>query len=252
MITLGGSTFIYNGNRFDYNYRETITCLKSICDEVCICVIPSDDGTLEEVMKFKDDKTKIIVIDEELWKATQGKERLSYFSNIAIANLSTDWNLYVQCDEIIHESSIPWIRQAINTKGAQSYMVRRINLWNTPYQELITKPSIQPCSVEVIRLAKTKFRCVDDGESLSVEDLSFDFVDNIIIVHLGFVRKKDVMKAKVSWMQKEVFGMSDHDPKLDRADLFQPMDYFSEEDLAPIKITLPKWIQQWAKERFNP
>jgi len=43
--------------------------------------------------------------------------------------------------------------------------------------------------------------------------------------------------------------MAGYDQKLDRHEIFEPMDYFSEEDLIPIHKPLPKVIQQWASER---
>jgi len=249
MKTLGGSTFIYNGNKFDYNYRETITCLKDICDVVTVCVIRSDDGTLEEVLKFEDDKCKVIILDDELWNKTTGKDRLSYFSNIAISNQRTDWDLYVQCDEIVTEDSVPYIRQAINSNiDCDSFMMQRHNLWGSPYTKLIAEN--QPCSINVIRLAKSDLRCYDDGESKRVHNLSFAFNEKIQMMHMGFVRDIKVMKSKVINMQRDVFGM-DYDKKLDKSELYDPWDYFTRDQVVPIDKPLPKWIAKWASER-NP
>jgi redox-sensitive bicupin YhaK (pirin superfamily) len=70
-------------------------------------------------------------------------------------------------------------------------------------------------------------------------------------MHMGFVRKREVMKAKNhQWMQVKVFEMAGYDQKLDLHEQFEPLDYFSEEDLVPIHKPLPKVIQQWASERM--
>ena len=50
-------------------------------------------------------------------------------------------------------------------------------------------------------------------------------------------------------MQEKVFQM-DHDKKLDRADSFQPFDYFNESDLVKIKKPLPHYVQAWAEARY--
>jgi hypothetical protein len=250
MSTLAGIMFVMDGNKYDYNFRENFMSMQSFCDEVVICVIPTEDGTYEDLLALKSvfTNTKIIVVDKELWNATSGKERLSYFSNIAIANVSTTHIISIQADEIITTESIPYIRQAIND-NADGFMIRRINLWGNPFTELIA-PN-QPCSTEVIRLAKKEARCVGDAESLSVPNVNFDYVDKITILHLGFVRKREVMKSKIINMQTGVFQMSDYDKRLDRSEIFDPYDgYFNSEDLIPLKKPLPKYIRQWVKDRY--
>lgn len=244
-MTLGATTMIRDGIKYDYHFEETIRCLQDLADQVVVCVVKTDDGTLEAVRKIADAKTKVIVVDNELWQATSGKERLSYFSNIAIANLDTEWNIYVQGDECIHESSFPLIRQAIETNN-EAFLIHRLNLWNTPYQYLTCPLERQPCSTAVIRLAKTKYRCVGDGESLDV--FAAPLLD-VKCFHLGFVRKRDVMKAKVINIQENIF-QTPHDSRLDEDPEFNPMRYFSKDDLSPIPMSLPKYVEEWAKERL--
>lgn len=247
MSSLGGATFIYNGRKFDYNHIETIQCLKELCDEVVVCAIPSDDGTIEDIRPLLDSKTRLILVDEELWNATHGKERLSYFSNIAIANLKTDYVIYCQADEVIHQDSFPFIRKAIST-GQEAFMCTRLNLWRDPYSMLNVQGSRNPCSPQVIRLAKSNYRCIGDAESLGAV-CSMEFVKDILIYHCGFVRKREVMKPKIINMQQKVFDMADYDKRLDAHELFEPMDYFEPHELVPIPKPLPKWIQKWCAER---
>lgn len=247
MSTLGGAIFVYNGEKFDYCYKESIQCLKELCDEVVICAIPSDDGTIEGILPLLDEKTKLILVDEELWNVTKGKERLSYFSNIAIANIHTTHIYYQQADEITHQDSFPFIRKAIE-QDKEGFMCTRFNLWRDHHSMLNVQGTRNPCSPQVIRLAKSHARCVDDAESLRAQ-VSFEFVNDIIIFHLGYTRKREVMKSKIINMQVGVFQMSEHDKRLDEDELFQPMKYFEEHELKPIPKSLPKFIQAWCAER---
>jgi len=256
MASLGGCTFIMNGNKFDYCYRETIQNLKDMCDQVVVVTIQTEDGTVEEVKRLADEKTKVIVLDDTLWNLLgghedlfKGRDRLSHFSNIALANLDTDFAIYVQCDEVIAEQSFPFIRQAINEPNASGFMITRINLWGDAYHELIARN--QPCSHQVIRLGRNipTFRCVDDAESCSVVPLSFDYVDKIIMYHVGFVRDFKIMKAKVKNMLVDVFQFSEADRRLANHDYYNPWDYFTKEDVRPLIGPLPKYIQKWAEER---
>jgi len=140
--TLGGSTFIWNGVKQDYNFIETLNCLYELCDSVSIAY-GGDDGTNELIKEWakewteKDDDKIIYLyrISKKEWDAQVGREKLSYFSNIAISALETDWNFYLQCDEILHEDSFPMVRAAIQHE-AEAFLVKRYNLWRDPYHML--------------------------------------------------------------------------------------------------------------------
>lgn len=256
-MTLGGATFIHNGIEFDYNFVETITCLSELCDKVVVVDAGSTDGTRQRLTELAlDDKygnVTFLFLSEDEWDSQHGREKLSYFSNIAIEALDTAWFCYLQMDEIIHEKSFQFIRQAIEDDQVDAYLVRRFNLWKDCNHILNVEQARKPCSTEVIRLAKSKYRCVDDAENIGVDGvLSIDYLNKIEMYHLGFVRKKEVMKAKIHQMQVNVFEMANHDPKLDIHDVFQWDSYFSESDLITLQSanrTLPKFIQEWAKTR---
>lgn len=248
--TLGGSLFIRNGIEFDYNFLESIACLCELCDHVVVVDAGSDDKTNEVLHHVKDyyQNLSILFLDKAHWDDQHGSQKLAYFTNIAIQGLKTDYQINLQSDEIIHEDSFPWIREAIET-GKEGFMAHRINLWGTPYHQLDVPHDRMPCSDYVIRLAKTQYLSTGDGESLDVHPIDESFADKIEIYHLGFVRRREVMKAKISHMQKNVFEMENHDPKLDTMEVFDPYAWFSKEDLKPISKKLPKFITEWAAER---
>jgi hypothetical protein len=254
MATLGGSSFAWNAIEQDYNIIETLECLYELCDEISIAV-GGTDGTILKVCEWIN-STKgcakpihIHIIKEEEWHSQQGREKLSYFSNIAIGMLTTDYNFYLQSDEILHESSFPFIRQAIET-GQEAFLVTRHNLWASPYTMLNVPQNRKPVSTEVIRLAKTQYRCVDDAESLGVSSLNTEFVNDIRIYHMGFVRDKNKHLVKIKHMQEKVF-LWDVDKRIhDNTDGFDCWLWgFFPEDVVPITEPLPKFIQAWAKER---
>lgn len=249
---LAGCSFIRNGVKFDYCFIEAIKSLQQCCDHVFVVDAGSDDGTVDELKKMEDEKTSIIYLTKSDWDNQHGKEKLSYFSNIAInaaQDAGYEYQLYIQGDELIHEKSYSEVRKAIET-GAEGYMCRRINLWQSCYTQLSVSLDRMPCSVSVIRLCKTKYGCVDDAENVGVPFVDAYFEEGIRIYHMGFVRKREVMKAKITNMQVSVFGMSEPDAKLKECDTFNPKLWFYDEDLKPIDEPLPKLIQNWAKERY--
>lgn len=256
--TLGGSTFAWNAMKQDYCFIETLECLYELCDEIAV-IHGGDDGTTEVFNEWADKKTwngksiQAANILKSDWDSQVGREKLSYFSNLAIAMLGTDWNFYLQADEILHEDSFPYVRQAIEDPQADGYLIRRLNLWKDPYHMLNVPQERKPVSTEVIRLAKTRFRCVDDAESLGVTGMVgiLGDVDNMQIYHMGFVRDKVKHLEKIRHMQVEVFQWGDFDVKAKDCTEFQPDRWFDpEKDLVPIPKPLPRFVQSWARERY--
>lgn len=250
MNTLCGISMIKNASKFDYCIRESIESMLGVCDYVICAYVESEDDTLAILKSIDAPNFKIIELPESEWDVVEGKERLSYITNIAIQasdNLGFSYVLYVQADEILDERSHDAIRKAIND-NREAYMCRRINLWKSPYLELSVSENRLPCSNYVIRLAKVRYRAVDDAESIGAQ-CNFDYAEQIKIWHFGFVRKREVMKAKIINMQEGVFGVQ-HDVKLDGSELFNPDLWFNpEEDLIPISEPLPKIIENWAFDR---
>ena len=253
--TLGGSTFIYNGISQDYCFLETLECLHALCDQVSVA-FGGDDGTAEKVTSWHDFKRsgKIIMtyIAKEEWDAQKGREKLSYFSNLAIDRLATDWNFYLQCDEILHERSFENVRDAIEF-DVESYLCKRYNMWRDPISQLVVEQERKPCSDVVIRLAKTKYRCFNDAESVMAASTNkFAPVDEpnyeaFEIYHVGFIRDpiKQVIKSRNVLV--DIFGL-----EMDKR-IGEKFDYrnfpFSDNDIQPVPLPVPKFIKRWLMVR---
>lgn len=247
MKGLAGTIFTFNCEIHDYCYKEAIQSLLECTDYVIVCDAGSDDGTAEELFDMQSDRLKVIFRKKQEWDEQKGREKLNYFTNIAIEEaerMGFEYQINLQADEIIHEASYDAIRKAV-AGGAEAYMVRRYNLWATPYLYLNVEQSRLPCSTEIIRLAKTQYRSYGDAESINAQCV-MDFVKDIRFYHMGYVRKKEVMRSKVHHMQVDVFGHAEHDKKLDQSDTFDPYLWFEQKDLSPIEEPLPAVIQTWA------
>lgn len=241
--TLGGVIFCIDCIRYDYCIEESVQCLKELVDELVILDAGSNDGTIELLKKYEDDKTQLVLLDRTEWDKQKGKEKLAYFQNLALSFLSTDFYFLLQADEIITEDSFPYIRKAIENPYQDSYLCKRVNLWGDCNHYINVPISRQPCSIVVNRLARTDKKSHGDGESIDAR-ASLEFINKITIVHYGFVRKKEVMKSKVLNMQEAVFGI-DHDPKLDKSEHFDSTLWFKGKDLSIVGFKHPKWIKNW-------
>lgn len=250
MKKLGGFGFIRCGVMYDYCFRESIECMLEFCDKVSIVYVESGDGTLDvlEDIKSKTDKLLLTYIKEEDWLAQHGKYKLSYFQNIALSKLDTDYQFLLQSDEILHESCYGSIRQAMKS-DQEGYMVSRINLWGNPTMQLNVPQNRKPCSTEVIRLSKTGFLTYDDGESINAQCVDW-FLKDIRIFHMGFVRDRKIHPLKIKEMQGNIFECG-VDEKLNGMIEFDPTKWFDpEKDLKPIDEPLPKIIKEWADARM--
>jgi len=245
---LGGTQFVIDGIKYDYCFKESIESLKEFCDEIVVIDAGSRDGTAEVLKTLEDKKTKIIYLDREEWDSLHGWQKLNHYSNKAISELTTEWNFYQQADEVVHEKCHKAIREAADYGTAEAYLVTRINLWNTPFQMLNVQGNRNPCSTQVIRLAKSHYMTGGDAESIHAP-ASGAYLDRIRLYHFGFVRRRDVHVEKIRNMQANVFEC-DVDKKLEGMPVFDPAAWFGPEDLLPVPEPLPAIMQRWAIERM--
>lgn len=111
-MKVSGFTFIRNAVRYDFPVIEAIASTLPIVDEFIVNVGKSDDGTLELIRSIPSSKVRIV---ESVWDESLKKDGLIYSqqTNIALAQCTGDWALYVQGDEVIHEQDLPAMVRAM-------------------------------------------------------------------------------------------------------------------------------------------
>ncbi|WP_316816902.1 glycosyltransferase family 2 protein [Pedobacter nyackensis] len=107
-----GFTFIRNAIANDYPVSEAIRSVLPLCDEFVVALGNSTDDTAELIRSISSDKLRIIdtIWDDSLQK---GGQVFAEETNKAIKAISadTDWMIYIQGDECIHEKYHDVIRQ---------------------------------------------------------------------------------------------------------------------------------------------
>lgn len=254
--TLGGSLLIRNGDILDYCYVQSIQCLLEFCDKVVVCVVPTGqdgDNTSFNIfntfeLAIRDGQLYVRVMQDADWLKMdfQTKYRLSIYTNYAIEMLDTDYVFNLQGDEILDPSSYEWIRRAIE-EGQEGYLCSRVNLWGSPHTQLNVPHHRKPCSTEIVRLTKTCYRAYDDAESIAAPCVD-TYLDKIKIWHYGFIRKKEIHPDKIREIQGNIFKCG-IDEKLNGMTIFDPLKWFSEEDLIPIQGEHPPLMKEWIKTR---
>lgn len=252
MKSLGGATFCWNGISQDYSFLETLDCLYALSDQVAVAA-GGIDGTFEAVLGWvykqdKPEKVILIPITEEHWNSQQGREKLSYFSNLAIEQLTTDFFAYLQCDEIFYERGFEAMREAIQIDGAEAYIVKRYHVWRDPLHRLEVEQDRKPASTEVVRIGAKHCRCVGDAESISASVVhQFRSLETFEIYHNGFIRFPKPMALKARHMIVDIFGMG-MDERI--GDSFDHRKFgFTPEEIVPVPAPIPRFIRDWCKER---
>jgi glycosyltransferase involved in cell wall biosynthesis len=251
---LGGITWGYCMESQDYNWRETIRCLSELCDEVIVLDAGSTDMSdklLEEyVQQFENVKT--VYLQNSEWQAQKGQQKLAYMQNVALSELSKEMDYYflLQMDEIIHESSFSTIRAVIEFPY-EGFLCRRFNMYGDMNHYLDVPQDRKPVSDYVMRLANPKYLSYGDGESIMVAPpTSAEFKEQIKIYHMGFVRSRKKNLIKMKHMMEDIFGWG-LDPRAQGKDKFYPFDFFAPADCVHIREPLPKFIENWVKERAH-
>lgn len=111
-MKISGFTFIRNGSTLGYPFVPAIRSLLPLCDEVIVNVPRSTDDTLERVRSINNSKIRVLETEWDETQRTCGRA-LSYHTNLALDQCTGDWCVYIQGDEVLHEDSIPVMRQVM-------------------------------------------------------------------------------------------------------------------------------------------
>lgn len=249
MNTLGGTLFAFNAISQDYCVDAAIQSLIALCDKVVLLDAGSTDSTAELMKGYESENTKVICLQKDEWNKQIGREKLAYFTNIAIGSLDTDWQFNLQSDEVIHEYCFDAIREAIAQPHTEGYWVKRINLFGDSQHYLDVDVSRIPVGEQIIRLCKTNYISVGDAQSIHCPEAKMDYLEKIRIYHCGFVRNKFVHPKKIKHMLEEVFLMGNDQRVEDMGNEFDTWGVgFTPEDCKPITEPLPIFVQKWAEE----
>lgn len=109
-MKVSGCCIVKDAVKYDYPVVEAIKSVLPLCDEFIAGVGKSDDGTLELVGNIPG-----VTVFESEWDENmrKGGEVLSQETNKVIARCSGDWIFNIQADEVVHERTLPAVKDAI-------------------------------------------------------------------------------------------------------------------------------------------
>ncbi len=202
-----GFTFVRNGVKFDYPILEAIHSILPICDSFLVAVGNCDDGTLELIQSIDSPKIKIIqtVWDDSL---REGGRVLAVETDKAFQAIEDeyDWCFYLQADEVVHESSLPIIQQAmrehLTNKNVEGLLLKYFHFYGS-YDYVGEAYSWCRREIRVIRNRKDIFSYRDaQGFRKKPNDkLKVKLID-AFVYHYSWVRDPRALQSKVETFHK--------------------------------------------------
>src|SRR5258708_39066997 len=98
---ISGFTIVRNAVKLDYPIVPAIRSILDICDEVVVNVGRSEDATRELVAGNGDPRVRIL---DTVWDFSRGSATLAFETNRAMATCGRAWGVYIQADEVRHET----------------------------------------------------------------------------------------------------------------------------------------------------
>ena len=250
-MKISGFSFIRNAVKFDYPVVESIKSVLPLCDEFVIAVGNSEDETLNLIKNIGDPKIKIIetVWDDSLRK---GGRVLALETDKAFLQVSenSDWCIYIQGDEVIHEKYLDNIRQGMeqwqDDEQVEGLLLNYLHFYAS-YDFVGNSRRWYRKEIRVIRNNKN-IKSYRDAQGFRINNrkLQVKPVD-AFVYHYGWVKSPEDQQQKAlnfnklwhndEWVEVNI-------PKLDQ------FDYSNIDSLKHFEGTHPKVMQERIK-RIN-
>ncbi|PIQ24557.1 hypothetical protein COW36_11105 [bacterium (Candidatus Blackallbacteria) CG17_big_fil_post_rev_8_21_14_2_50_48_46] len=208
---LSAYTYLKNGIRFDYPFKESIASALEICDELIICyATDSEDETPAALQELASQEAKIKLFPSEVWKQNKGHEGevIRLAAEEAMAYCQGEWLWHVQADEVYHETDLKKLKDvllAADARQTDAYRFKILHFY-ADYQTLISE------SAQEIGWYQRCIRLTRRGKTQHIKDAWTQILDpkapgkirdlEIRIFHYGHVREHEAMRRKASYMEQ--------------------------------------------------
>ena len=196
-MKISGFTIARNAIKYNYPIIESIHSILPICDEFIVNVGNSEDKTLELVESIRSPKIRII---QNTWDMSQGKEVLSYQTNLALKECKGDWAFYLQSDEVIHEDDLPHLKRhmqaSLQDKNIEALRLSWFHFYGSYFRYRIDKGWYQKQD-RIIRNNGAVESCGDAYGFKRKDDKPIKRkATSCFLYHYGWVHSSDVMTQR--------------------------------------------------------
>ncbi|TDG37142.1 glycosyltransferase family 2 protein [Pedobacter changchengzhani] len=196
-----GFTFIRNAIANDYPVKEAILSVLPLCDDFIVALGNSTDETEALIKSIDPEKIKTVstVWDESL---KEGGQVFATETDKALANIpiDTDWMIYIQGDEAIHEDYLQIIKKEmqaeLNNKNVEALLLKYKHFYAS-YDYLAESRRWYRREVRIIKNLKG-VHSYRDAQGFRINDrkLKVKLID-AYIYHYGWVKPPKGLQGKV-------------------------------------------------------
>jgi len=196
-----GFTFLRNAIVNDYPAREAILSVLPLCDDFIVALGNSTDETAEMVKQIDPEKIRTI---DTVWDDSirEGGRVFADETNKALAQMpaDTDWMIYIQGDEAIHEEYLPLIKkemeQELNNPNVEALLLKYKHFYAS-YDYLAESRRWYRREVRIIKNL-SGVRSYRDAQGFRINDrkLKVKLID-AYIYHYGWVKPPKGLQGKV-------------------------------------------------------
>ena len=208
MSALSGFTIVRNAVTLDYPIVPAIRSILSICSEVVVNVGRSHDGTRELILGIDDPRIRIL---DTVWDESSGGATLARETNRAMAACRGRWGLYIQADEVLHESGAELLADRVRSwdrdARVEGLLVDYRHFYGD-FHTLATNRHWYRREVRVVRLGSSGIRSFGDAQGFRVGDEMRRVrarVTGAVMFHYGWAQPPAVLRQKHE-ASKALFG----------------------------------------------
>jgi hypothetical protein len=206
---LSGFTIVRNAVILDYPVVPSIRSILEVCDEVVVNVGKSDDATRDLVAAIADPRVRIL---DSAWDFTRGSEALAVETNRAMAACRGTWGLYIQADEVLHETGAAILRARVrewdDDARVEGLVVDYLHFLGD-FDTLATNRHWYRREVRVVRLGRARdIRSFQDAQGFRVGPERRRVrarVTGATMFHYGWARPPESARRKFT-ASEQIFG----------------------------------------------
>jgi len=203
-MKVSGFTFVRNGVKYDYPFIASINSLLPLCDEVVVAIGQSEDDTLDRLKSLHSQKIRIL---ETVWDKSI-RERgaiLSQQTNLAMDQIDSDWGIYLQADEILHEKDYSIIKEEMlrykDASEVEGFLFNYKHFYGS-YNYIGNSRRWYRREIRIIR-PKVGVRSWGDAQGFRIRGKKLHVkLINAAIYHYGWVRPPEIQQLKQKTFSK--------------------------------------------------
>jgi hypothetical protein len=200
-MKVSGFTFIKNASQNDYPIVEAISSILPLCDEFIVAHGNSNDDTLSLIKSINSDKIKII---DTVWEddLREGGKVFALETDKAFQAIAdnSDWAIYIQGDEIIHEKYHAILKKEmelnINNQNVEGLLLKYIHFYAS-YDFYAKSRRWYRKEIRVLKNLKG-IHSYRDAQGFRLDDRKIKVKEiDAYIYHYGWVKPPNGLKNKV-------------------------------------------------------